>query len=252
MDAKASASRGVAGVGSGLRGTAATAPATGPATPWTRTVPPASPTRRRPARVGSIGLSYQPSRQRGSGSGAAALLLSRMPTSSKTPTTSARTIRVAAIQVASIDGEVDRNLARAERLVEEAVARGARLVLCPEFLAAGYTYDISIWKLAERPSGPTETWLRRLAKAHGIYAGATYLEVDGEDFFNTSRSPRRTDRSQAGAQGVVAGIRGWFFKSCALPKFIDTELGRIGIGICQDNHTARFFRHVLREVRTCC
>ena len=62
----------------------------------------------------------------------------------------ARTLRVAAVQTVSRDGDPDGNLARAERLVRVAREKGADLVVCPEFLAAGYVYDESIWKLGER------------------------------------------------------------------------------------------------------
>jgi len=158
------------------------------------------------------------------------------------------TVRVAAVQVASRDGEVEQNLAHAERFVAEAVERGAHLVLCPEFLAAGYIYDESIWRLGEPRDGATESWLRRLAKQHGIHIGASYLEADGDDFFNTF--------ALAAPDGTIAGrVRkeslpaweGWYFRSCSLPKVIETTLGRIAVGICQDNHTARFFRHVMTD-----
>src|SRR5260370_19976379 len=86
-----------------------------------------------------------------------------------------RSIRVAAVQGTSKDGEVERNLAHAQRFVAEAADRGAQLVLCPEFLAAGYLYDEAIWKSGEPCEGPTERWLRRLAKEHRIHVGATYL-----------------------------------------------------------------------------
>jgi N-carbamoylputrescine amidase len=158
-----------------------------------------------------------------------------------------KTLRVAAVQVESRNGEVDANLARAEPLVARAATEGARLVVCPEFLAAGYVYDTSIWRWGEPRSGPTESWLRRLAAAHRIHLGASYLEADGEDFYNTF--------ALAGPDGAIAGrvrkeslpaFEGWYFKSCPGPKIIQTDLGRIAVGICQDNHTARFFRHVMR------
>jgi N-carbamoylputrescine amidase len=159
-----------------------------------------------------------------------------------------RRIRVAAVQVASANGRVEANLARAEALVGDAASRGAELVLCPEFLAAGYTYDVSIWKSGERRDGPTETWLQRLARHHKIFIGASYLEADREDFFNTF--------TLAGPDGRVVGrvrkeslpaFEGWFFKSCSGPKTIDTELGRIAVGICNDGHTARFMSRVSSE-----
>jgi N-carbamoylputrescine amidase len=160
----------------------------------------------------------------------------------------ARSVRVAAVQVRSDSGQVDANLAHAQTYVAEAARRGAELVVCPEFLAAGYVYDASIWRSGEPRGGPTETWLRRLAKHHGIHIGASYLEADGDDFFNTF--------TLATPDGGVAGrvrkeslpaFEGWFFKSCTQPKVIDTALGRIAVGICQDNHTARFFRRVIAD-----
>ena len=155
------------------------------------------------------------------------------------------TLRIAAVQVESHDGAIDANLARAEPFVAEAAAAGAKLVLCPEFLAAGYIYDAAIWKSGELRGGPTERWLTRLAAQHGIYLGASYLEADGDDFFNTF--------TLAAPDGSIAGrvrkeslpvFEGWYFKSCAQPKTIDTALGRIAVGICQDNHTARFMRQI--------
>ena len=160
----------------------------------------------------------------------------------------ARTLRVAAVQVVSNDGEVEANLARAERYVDEAAARGAKLVLCPEFLAAGYRYDVSLWRAAERRGGPTERWLSRVAVKHRIHLGASYLEAEGDDFFNTF--------ALAAPDGMIAGrvrkeslpaFEGWFFRGCPLPKIIDTELGRISVGICNDNHTAAFYRRVIRD-----
>jgi N-carbamoylputrescine amidase len=40
----------------------------------------------------------------------------------------------------------------------------------------------------------------------------------------------------------LPGFEGWFFRSGSGPKVIVTEFGRIGVGICWDNCTARFMR----------
>ena len=154
-------------------------------------------------------------------------------------------LRVAAVQVESHDGEIAANLARAEPLVREAAAAGAQLVLCPEFLAAGYIYDEVIWKSGERRGGPTESWLANLAAAHRIHVGASYLEAEGDDFFNTFAlaAPDGTIAGRVRKESLPA-FEGWYFKSCELLKTIDTALGRIAVGICQDNHTARFMRRI--------
>ncbi len=156
-----------------------------------------------------------------------------------------RTVTVAAVQCRSENGRPAENLARAGRFVDEAAERGAALVLCPEFLATGYIYDRSIWDAAEPKDGPTETWLRDLAKRHSIFVGASYLEAEGDDFFNTF--------TLAAPGGEVAGrvrkmslpaFEGWFFKPCTRPKIIETSLGKLGVGICNDTQMGVFLRQM--------
>ena len=77
-------------------------------------------------------------------------------------------ITVAAIQVTSANGQVERNLANATKYVDDAARQGADIIVCPEFLAAGYVYDESIWASAEPTAGPTERWLSKLAKNWGF------------------------------------------------------------------------------------
>jgi len=157
-------------------------------------------------------------------------------------------LRIAGVQVESRNGEVEANLARAGTWVAQAAERGAHFVLCPEFLAAGYTYDASIWKSAELRDGPTEQWLRARAAAHHVYVGATYLEVDGDDFYNTFAlaAPDGCIMGRVRKE-ALPGFEGWYFRSDPGSKVIDTDLGRIAVGICHDSHTARFMRRLCQQ-----
>jgi N-carbamoylputrescine amidase len=159
-----------------------------------------------------------------------------------------RTLRVAGVQVESRNLDVRGNLRRAEALVAAAAARGAELVLCPEFLAPGYVYDASLWDVAEPHGGPTELWLARMAGQHRLYIGASYLEASADDFFDTF-TLMRPDGTAAGRvqKQSLPGFEGWFFRSCSGPKVIETELGRVGVGICWDANTARFLRRVSQQ-----
>ncbi|WP_194819095.1 carbon-nitrogen hydrolase family protein [Nocardia sp. XZ_19_385] len=157
-------------------------------------------------------------------------------------------IKVAAIQATSENGAVARNLENAGRLVRLAVERGAELVVCPEFLAAGYTYDEIIWESAEPRGGATETWLAALASEHDIYVGAGYLEADGDQFYNTFTlfGPGGELMGRV-RKGSLPFCEGWYFAPSSDPKVIETPLGRIGVGICNDNQTAEFYRHMIDE-----
>jgi len=159
-----------------------------------------------------------------------------------------RTLRVAGIQVESRNLDVQGNLQRAEAQAAVAAERGAELVLCPELLAAGYVYHPSLWKAAEPCGGATERWLADMARRHQIYIGASYLEANGDDFFNTF-TLMQPDGTVAGRvrKESLPGFEGWFIRSGSGPRVIETEIGRIGVGICHDNNTARFMRSVSQE-----
>jgi len=154
-------------------------------------------------------------------------------------------LTVAAIQATSENGQPARNLSEAEPLVGRAVEQGAELIVCPEFLAAGYIYDDSIWEAGEPVGGSTEAWLSRLAVAHRVTIGAGFLEAVGDEFYNTF--------SLFGPDGALLGrvrkaslpfFEGWYFRPDHGPKVIDTHLGRVAVGICNDCQTAGFLGHL--------
>ncbi|HTI50575.1 MAG TPA: carbon-nitrogen hydrolase family protein [Planctomycetaceae bacterium] len=150
-----------------------------------------------------------------------------------------RTLRVAAVQLRSVNGDIPANLARARGFVEQAVRAGAQLVLFPEFMATGYAWTEKIWDSAEPKIGPTAAWLAEMSRRHGIWLGTTFLEADGDDFFNTFvlTAP---DGSEAGRvrKQHPALWEAFFTRGSAGPHVIDTSLVRIGVGICYENYLA--------------
>lgn len=145
-------------------------------------------------------------------------------------------LRVAAIQMACEFGEKEKNLICASAFVEQAAASGAKLVLLPELMSGGYTLTEAIWDTAEPFDGITTQWLRTLGKRLGIYLGTSFLEADGEDFYNTF--------VLANPEGGIAGrirknppasFEAYFFRAGDDRHWIDTPIGRIGVGICFEN-----------------
>lgn len=146
------------------------------------------------------------------------------------------TLTVATVQVACQLGDRNSNLANAEKYILQAVQKGARLVLLPEMMPGGYTLNASIWETAEPFDGPSTQWMRELSKRSGIYLGTSFLEADGEDFYNTF--------VLTGPEGeVVARVRksppasfeAYFFAGGSDCHWFDTAIGRIGVGICFEN-----------------
>lgn len=147
-------------------------------------------------------------------------------------------IIAAVAQMICKDGDVSSNLVHASGMVAQGVSRGAQLMLFPEFMSQGYRLTNEIWDSAESFEGPTVSWLRESARKHNIYIGSTFLESRNGHFHNTF--------VLASPGGKIAGRvckrnpsmwESYFFKGEKGKPFVDTEVGRIGIGICFDNHT---------------
>jgi N-carbamoylputrescine amidase len=139
----------------------------------------------------------------------------------------------------SENGCINVNLTHATPLIEHASHEGAQLVLLPEFMPTGYFLGEDFWDAAERMEGPTVKWLKFNSERLGIWLGTSFLEADGNNFFNTF--------VLTNPLGEVAGrIRkqtpalweAYFFRGEISTHFIDTSLGRIGVSICFDNEIA--------------
>ncbi len=146
-----------------------------------------------------------------------------------------RTIRVAAVQMESKDCCVDFNLKRATIFAEQAVKENAQIVLFPELMPTGYLMSKKIWGSAEPKEGSTVIWLRQTSKKLNLWMGTSFLEADGEDFYNTFvlTNPDGKDIIRVRKQ-TPAAMESYFFRGIKGKHSVDTELGKIGIGICYE------------------
>jgi N-carbamoylputrescine amidase len=152
------------------------------------------------------------------------------------PKEKSKKVRVAAVQMESENGLVQANLEHATPLVERAAREGAALILLPEFMPSGYIFTTAIWDGAEPKNGPTVKWLCETSKRLGVWLGTSFLEADGEDFFNTFvlATPDGQEAGRVRKQ-TPAAFEAFFTKGGPGPHVIDTELGKIGVGICYEN-----------------
>lgn len=152
------------------------------------------------------------------------------------PNGKARTVRVAAVQMESKNGLVEANLHHATPLVEQAARAGAQLILLPEFMPTGYIFSTAIWDGAEPKRGLTVQWLCENSKRLNVWMGTSFLEADGEDFFNTFvlATPDGKEAGRVRKQPPAA-FEAFYTRGGAGPHVMDTELGRIGVGICYEN-----------------
>ncbi len=153
-----------------------------------------------------------------------------------------KSVRVAGIVLKWVPENREANYKRAERLIREAAAKGAKIVCTPESFLDGYSIrnkNLGMEQfraLAEPiPNGTYALRLRRLADELDIYLVAAVTELDGKKVYNSA--------VLIGPDGKPAGTYRkkflWFSEKekysagDTFPAF-ETPYGKIGFMICSD------------------
>jgi len=95
-------------------------------------------------------------------------------------------MKVGFVQFEPIFGEVDRNVAQVEKLID---GSGADLLVLPELFNTGYVFTSKgeVFELAEEiPNGPTTRALMRMAKNNDVFLVAGLAEKSGDKYFNSA------------------------------------------------------------------
>ena len=155
-------------------------------------------------------------------------------------------VNVACIQMQPEVGEKARNVTHSVELIEQAHARGARLIVLPELCNSGYMFESreEAFALSETlADGDTiRTW-SALAARLGVTLVAGYAERDGDALYNAA--------AVIGPRGVLGGYRKlhlWgdeqlYFEpgNLGMPVF-HTPFGRVACAICYDIWFPEVFR----------
>src|SRR5215468_909277 len=149
----------------------------------------------------------------------------------------AKTLRIAVVQMKSLDHDIDGNLKEATTYADKASAAGAQFVLFPEFMATGSYVSFDTWDSAEPSQGKTAQWLKSTSRRLHIWLGASFLEASGEDFYDTFvlTGPSGDEAGRVRKQ-TPAGAEAYFFRGDVGPHVISTPIGKVGVGICAENY----------------
>jgi predicted amidohydrolase len=144
-------------------------------------------------------------------------------------------LTIGVVQMESDPGDVEANLARAERLVAAAAARGANFAVLPEMCTTGGFDSEDLPTLAESIPGPITERLGALAARHRLHLVAGLPEQDGGRYFNSSvlLSPEGQLRGAYRKVHLFSSERR-VFGSGDQPAIFDTALGRVALTICYD------------------
>lgn len=94
-------------------------------------------------------------------------------------------IKAAAIQFRPKLGDLPVNLSKAEALVRDALGKGAKLVVLPEFFPSGLMFGPEMFQVPQTLASEPVALLKRLATSSGAYVGGSLLLKHASDVFNT-------------------------------------------------------------------
>ncbi len=161
---------------------------------------------------------------------------------------------VAAVQMIS-SPFVEDNLATARRLVAQAAAAGAQLVVLPEYWAIMGKQETDKLAHAEQPgSGPIQDGMAQMARQHGIWLiGGTLPLISGEEgkvlnttlVYDPQGAPAgRYDKIHL--FGFTRGAESYNESRTIVPgvqvRAIETPFGRVGLSICYDLRFPELYR----------
>jgi predicted amidohydrolase len=90
-------------------------------------------------------------------------------------------MRIAVFQGPLAGGDVARNLARLEAVAADAMAEGAKLLVCPEMFLTGYNIGAeAVRRLAEPADGPAAARAAAIASEHGLALLYGYPEAGAD------------------------------------------------------------------------
>src|SRR5262245_35049430 len=148
-----------------------------------------------------------------------------------------RSLRIAVVQMSSVDHDIDANLKRATAFAEQAANLGAQFVLFPELMATGSYMASDTWDSGEPSDGKSVQWLRTTGLRLHVWLGTSFLEASGSDFYDTFvlTSPSGEEAGRVRKQ-IPAGSEAYFFRGEVGSHIIRTPIGKIGVGICAENY----------------
>jgi predicted amidohydrolase len=148
------------------------------------------------------------------------------------------TWKIAAVQMGCVFADIPANREAIRVKLREAAAQGAKLIVFPECILAGYGFESAeeAWPCAEKLPGPTSDIISKDCRDLNVWCVYGMLECGGDRFYNAC--------ALIGPNGFVASYRKIHLPILGVDRFASPgdrpfavhDLGglKIGINICYD------------------
>ncbi|KAI3934494.1 hypothetical protein MKW98_005439 [Papaver atlanticum] len=173
---------------------------------------------------------------------------SRVPPGLQLPIPSVTKFKIALCQL-SVTADKERNIAHARKAIEEAVEKGAQLVVLPEIWNSPYANDSFPVYAEDIDAGgdasPSTAMLSEVARNLKVtIVGGSIPEQCGDKLYNACcvfgkdgkllAKHRKVHLFDIDIPGKITFMESKTLTAGENPTVVDTDVGRIGIGICYD------------------
>lgn len=145
-------------------------------------------------------------------------------------------MKIAGLQMESIVGDVEANLAKIDRAAERAKAEGADLLIAPELALTGYGAAEKFPLLAVPAHGEVTDRLSEMAERHGLAIVAGFAEKTHEAVFNSALFTDGKGQTAVYRKCNLYGPyeRQWFRQEDSREVLVTVGNLRLGFLICYD------------------
>ena len=164
--------------------------------------------------------------------------------------------KIALCQMNVIDNKAA-NIKKAESFINEAAKAGSDIIVLPEMWNCPYSNDF-FRQYAEFEGGATYDFLSKMANTLNVYiVGGSIPEIENEKLYNTSYifdkngkmigKHRKIHLFDIDIKGSIRFMESDTLTAGDKSTVIETEFGKIGIGICFDVRFPELFRKMTLE-----
>jgi len=157
-------------------------------------------------------------------------------------------VNIACLQMVSDPYNWDYNIEKATSMIIYASKKGANICLLPEAFIPGYSLTANNFRQAEKLDGPTVSTLSALSKKLQIYITGSIIEKTDKDFYNTMIFLGPDGLLGTYRKNFVASFENKYWKRGEKGSIIETEFGKIGLGICADMHYPKLWKQYVGKV----
>jgi len=157
-------------------------------------------------------------------------------------------VKVAAIQMCADFGNIEANLHKAELLLTDALQRGAKWAILPEFFASGVGFHTDILKVAMSVEGPALTLMRKLACDYRAWVGGSFICRRNDHNYNTFFLVSPDGTYQKHDKDLPTMWENCYYKGGEDDGILDSPVGKVGAALCWEFIRAQTVRRLRGRV----